>query len=38
MLDLTDHPAAPWVLAEAGDKRWARVKVAGSVVAAMKPA
>ena len=36
MLDRTDHPAAPWVLAEAGDKRWARVQVAGSVVAAIE--
>jgi len=36
MLDRTDHPAAPWVLVEAEDKRWARVKVAESVVAAME--
>jgi AMP-polyphosphate phosphotransferase len=36
MLDRTDHPAAPWVLAEAGDKRWARVQVAGSAVAAIE--
>ncbi len=28
MLDRTDHAAAPWVLVEAEDKRWARVKVA----------
>ena len=32
MLDRTDHAAAPWVLVEAEDKRWARVKVAESVV------
>ena len=36
MLDRTDHPAAPWVLVEAEDKRWARVKVAESVVEAME--
>jgi hypothetical protein len=36
MLARTDHPAAPWVLVEAEDKRWARVKVAESVVAAME--
>ena len=28
--------AAPWVLVEAEDKRWARVKVAESVVAAIE--
>jgi len=32
MLDRTDHAAAPWVLVEAEDKRWARVKVVESVV------
>jgi polyphosphate kinase 2 (PPK2 family) len=36
MLDRTDHPAAPWVLVEAEDKRWARVKVAESVVEAIE--
>src|SRR5690348_1343350 len=36
MLSRTDHPAAPWVLVEAEDKRWARVKVAESVVAAIE--
>jgi AMP-polyphosphate phosphotransferase len=36
MLDRTEHPAAPWVLVEAEDKRWARVKVIESVVAAIE--
>jgi polyphosphate kinase 2 (PPK2 family) len=36
MLDRTDHAAAPWVLVEAEDKRWARVKVAESAVAAIE--
>ena len=36
MLDRTDHAAAPWVLVEAEDKRWARVKVAESVVRAIE--
>ena len=36
MLDRTDHAAAPWVLVEAEDKRWARVKVAESVVGAIE--
>jgi polyphosphate kinase 2 (PPK2 family) len=36
MLDRTDHAAAPWVLVEAEDKRWARVKVVESVVAAIE--
>jgi AMP-polyphosphate phosphotransferase len=36
MLDRTDHDAAPWVLVEAEDKRWARVKVVESVVAAIE--
>jgi polyphosphate kinase 2 (PPK2 family) len=36
MLDRTDHAAAPWVLVEAEDKRWARVKVAESVVEAIE--
>ena len=36
MLDRTDHAAAPWVLVEAENKRWARVKVAESVVEAIE--
>jgi polyphosphate kinase 2 (PPK2 family) len=36
MLEKTDHPAAPWILVEAENKRWARVKVVESVVAAME--
>ena len=36
MLDRTDHAAAPWVLVEAEDKRWARVKVTESVVRAIE--
>ena len=36
MLDRTDHAAAPWVLVEAEDKRWARVKVVESVVVAIE--
>ncbi len=36
MLEQTDHAAARWVLIEAEDKRWARVKVAESVVAAIE--
>ena len=36
MLDRTDHAPAPWVLVEAEDKRWARVKVAETVVAAIE--
>jgi polyphosphate kinase 2 (PPK2 family) len=36
MLARTDHAAAPWVLVEAEDKRWARVKVAESVVRAIE--
>jgi AMP-polyphosphate phosphotransferase len=36
MLDRTDHTPAPWVLVEAEDKRWARVKVAESVVGAIE--
>ena len=35
MLEKTDHPAAPWILVEAESKRWARVKVIESVVAAL---
>jgi AMP-polyphosphate phosphotransferase len=36
MLAKTDQAAAPWVLVEAEDKRWARVKVAESVVGAIE--
>jgi polyphosphate kinase 2 (PPK2 family) len=36
MLDRTDHAAAPWVVVEAEDKRWARVKVVESVVEAIE--
>ena len=36
MLDRTDHAAAPWVLVEAEDKRWTRVKVTESVVRAIE--
>src|SRR5579864_6643395 len=36
MLDRTDQAAASWVLVEAEDKRWARVKVAESVVSAVE--
>jgi AMP-polyphosphate phosphotransferase len=36
MLDRTDHEAARWVLVEAEDKRWARVRVAEAVVAAIE--
>jgi polyphosphate kinase 2 (PPK2 family) len=36
MLEKTDHLAAPWTLVEAENKRWARVKVVESVVAAME--
>jgi polyphosphate kinase 2 (PPK2 family) len=36
MLDRTDHDAAPWVLVEAEDKRWARVKVVESMVEAIE--
>ncbi|MBV9205465.1 MAG: UDP-galactose-lipid carrier transferase [Actinobacteria bacterium] len=36
MLERTAHAAAPWVLVEAEDKRWARVKVAESVVRAIE--
>ena len=36
MLDRTDHPAAPWVLVEAEDKRRTRVKVVESVVEAVE--
>jgi polyphosphate kinase 2 (PPK2 family) len=36
MLARTNHPGAPWVLVEAEDKRWARVKVAELVVRAIE--
>jgi AMP-polyphosphate phosphotransferase len=36
MLARTDHAAAPWVLVEAEDKRWTRVKVIESVVGAIE--
>jgi len=36
MLAKTSHPHAPWVLVEAEDKRWARVKVVESVVSAIE--
>jgi AMP-polyphosphate phosphotransferase len=36
MLARTDHAAAPWVLVEAEDKRWTRVKVVESVVGAIE--
>lgn len=36
MLDRTDHAAGPWTLIEAENKRWARVKVVESVVAAIE--
>ena len=36
MLERTDHEGAPWVLVEAENKRWARVKVVDTVVAAIE--
>lgn len=38
MLTETDHPDAPWTLVEAENKRWARVKVVETVVAAIEQA
>jgi polyphosphate kinase 2 (PPK2 family) len=38
MLARTDHPPAPWVLVEAENKRWARVRVLDAVVGAMEAA
>ncbi len=38
MLDKTDHPAAPWIVVEAENKRWARVRVLESVVDATEAA
>jgi polyphosphate kinase 2 PPK2 len=32
MLDRTDTPFAPWSLVEGDNKRWARVKVAETVI------
>src|SRR3954451_18113789 len=36
MFDRTDHPAAPWRLIEAEDKRWARVRVVEEVCRAIE--
>src|SRR3954471_892229 len=36
MLEQTDHDDAPWTLVEAENKRWARVKVVETVVAAIE--
>jgi polyphosphate kinase 2 (PPK2 family) len=36
MLERTEHPDAPWTLVEAENKRWARVKVVETVVAAIE--
>ena len=36
MLEATDHAEAPWTLVEAENKRWARVKVVETVVAAIE--
>ena len=36
MLARTDHPDTPWTLVEAENKRWARVKVVETVVAAIE--
>jgi AMP-polyphosphate phosphotransferase len=38
MLERTDHEHAPWTLVEGDSKRWARVKVIESVIAAMEAA
>jgi polyphosphate kinase 2 (PPK2 family) len=38
MLDKTDHPASPWHVVEAENKRWARVRVLDTVVAATEKA
>jgi polyphosphate kinase 2 (PPK2 family) len=38
MLDKTDHPAAPWTIVEAENKRWARVRVLEAVVEAAESA
>jgi polyphosphate kinase 2 (PPK2 family) len=31
MIERTSTPAAPWILVEANDKRWARIKVLKTV-------
>jgi polyphosphate kinase 2 (PPK2 family) len=36
MLERTDHPHAPWRLVEGDSKRWARVKVLESTIAAIE--
>jgi polyphosphate kinase 2 (PPK2 family) len=36
MIDRTSSPQAPWTIVEAENKRWARVKVVDTVVAAME--
>lgn len=36
MLEETDHPDAPWTLVEGDNKRWARVRVLNTVVAAIE--
>jgi AMP-polyphosphate phosphotransferase len=38
MLDHTDHEGGPWTLVEGDNKRWARVKVIETVIAAMEAA
>jgi polyphosphate kinase 2 (PPK2 family) len=38
MLRLTDHPAAPWHVVAAEDKRWARVEVVRRVCDALEAA
>jgi polyphosphate kinase 2 (PPK2 family) len=38
MLDRTDHPAGPWTVVAAEDKRWARVFVVRTVCAAIERA
>ena len=38
MLERTDHPAGPWHVVAAEDKRWARVDVVRTVVEAMEKA
>jgi polyphosphate kinase 2 (PPK2 family) len=38
MLERTDHPAGPWHVVAADDKRWARVDVVRTVVEAMEKA
>src|SRR4051795_2771281 len=38
MLERTDHPAAPWHVVAAEDKRWARVDVVRTVVESMEKA